>query len=136
MLLVDEVFRVNGAFLAAGNVLGSAASLSAAKLQVLGHVRRGPVSVAALARARGLSRQSVQETANRLLADGLVERRENPADRRAPILDLTDRGRRAFRATAPHRAAWAEETAAAVDPADLRTAILVLQSLRRTLSGD
>ena len=132
--LINEVFRANGAFLAAGNHLTSAAGLTAAKLQVLGFIRRGPVTVASLARSRGLSRQSVQEAANRLIADGLVEREANPDDGRAPLLRITAEGWRAFRATEPARDAWANQTARSVNVADIETTITVLRTLRDTIS--
>lgn len=62
---------------------------------VLEYVRReGAESVAAIARARGVSRQHIQAIVNDLLAAGLVARIENPNHRRSPLIGLTDEGAR------------------------------------------
>lgn len=56
-------------------------------------LRTGPKTVPEMARARGVSRQHVQQQVDDLLDRDLVERRENPAHRRSARIALTDRGR-------------------------------------------
>jgi DNA-binding MarR family transcriptional regulator len=53
----------------------------------------GPATVPAMARARSVSRQHIQQQVDALLDQGLIERRENPAHRRSPLIVLSDRGR-------------------------------------------
>ena len=64
--LLLEVFRVNGLLLAAGDDLTRPVGLTSARWQVLGVAEHGPVPVSHVARTMGLSRQSVQITANGL----------------------------------------------------------------------
>lgn len=92
--LLVEVFRVNGLLLAAP------AGLTSARWQVLGVVDHGPCTVAQVARNMGLIRQTVRQTAAGLVRDGMVEFRDNPADRRARLLAPTPRGAAAGRARA------------------------------------
>ncbi|WP_249416583.1 MarR family winged helix-turn-helix transcriptional regulator [Streptomyces sp. TS71-3] len=59
-----------------------------------GLARTGPCSAADLAPEAGLDRSGVTRRASRLEAAGLVRRAPDPADRRAALLILTDRGER------------------------------------------
>lgn len=71
--LVLEVFRLNGRLLEAGDRLTQPVGLSSARWQILGVVEHGPITVAHVARIMGLTRQSVQQTANSLEKEGLIE---------------------------------------------------------------
>jgi DNA-binding MarR family transcriptional regulator len=53
----------------------------------------GPATVPEMARARGVSRQHIQQQVDALLERELVARRENPAHKRSSLIALTDRGR-------------------------------------------
>lgn len=53
----------------------------------------GPATVPQMARARGVSRQHVQQQVDGLLEKGFVERHDNPAHRRSPLIGLSDKGR-------------------------------------------
>ena len=55
-----------------------------------------PQTVPGIARAKGVSRQHIQVNMDALLAERLVESRENPAHKRSPIYVLTKSGREAF----------------------------------------
>jgi DNA-binding MarR family transcriptional regulator len=57
-----------------------------------GVVRYGPQTVPALAKARSVSRQHVQEVVDSLLALGLVALEVNPAHKRSPLVRATPRG--------------------------------------------
>ncbi|KXO90752.1 Benzoate anaerobic degradation regulator (plasmid) [Tsukamurella tyrosinosolvens] len=128
--LVDEVFRVNAALLAEGDALAAGIGTTAAGWRVLGLLSDGAATVADIARRRGLRRQSVRETVERLERDGLVAREPNPADRRAPLVALTARGGAALRDIEPARADWAARRSADLDPADLVAALRLLRRLR------
>ncbi|MEC4611804.1 MarR family winged helix-turn-helix transcriptional regulator [Tsukamurella tyrosinosolvens] len=128
--LVDEVFRVNAALLAEGDALAAGIGTTAAGWRVLGLLSDGAATVADIARRRGLRRQSVRETVERLERDVLVAREPNPADRRAPLVALTARGRAALRDIEPARADWAARRSADLDPAELVAALRLLRRLR------
>lgn len=133
--LLVEVFRVNGLLLAAGDSLARPAGLTSARWQVLGVVDHGPVTIAQVARAMGLTRQTVRETVASLVSLGMIGYEENPRDRRARLLVLTARGRSALRAVERRQAVWANELAARASLPDLRTATGILRDLGDLLEG-
>lgn len=102
---------------------------TSARWQVMGVVDHAPLTVAAVAREMGLRRQSVQRTADLLVADGVTSYVENPADRRAKLLTLTAPGRRALRAIERAQRTWAREVGGAVGPADLEQAEAALANV-------
>jgi len=55
---------------------------------------RGPMHSAALAEAMGVHPSNATRTCDRLVAGNLLERRDNPADRRHLMLTLTKKGHR------------------------------------------
>ncbi|NBH11012.1 MarR family winged helix-turn-helix transcriptional regulator [Amycolatopsis sp. SID8362] len=128
--VIDAVFACNGGFLAAGDALTEPAGLTAAQWQVLGYLEDGPATAAEVARRRGLRRQSVQETVNRLLRNGMLDRLPNPGDARAPLLSLTRRARDAMRKLGRSQVEWAEGVAAEVPEEDLETTLRTLRRLR------
>lgn len=131
--LVDEVFRLADAFARAGDELVAEEGLTAARWLTLGAVAHGPLSVAAIARRRGMRRQSAAEGVAALERVGLVERIPDPADARAPLVRLTGAGRAALERIRPIRTAWAERTAAVADPAELAAAAALARRLREAL---
>ena len=54
-----------------------------------------PLALTALAELLDVTKQAVGPVVDEMVALGLVERRADPADRRAKLLSLTDRGRAA-----------------------------------------
>src|SRR6201994_3076837 len=81
--LVVRVFRLNGALTAAGDALAQPDGQTSARWRVLAAVEHEPMTVAQIARAWSLARQSVQRVADLLERDGLVTYEPNPAPRRA-----------------------------------------------------
>ncbi|GAA3091973.1 MarR family transcriptional regulator [Streptomyces goshikiensis] len=106
------VFRLNGQFLAVSEELAKPAGLTAARWQVLGAVLTEPLPVAGIARAMGITRQSVQRIADLLAAQGLAEYVPNPAHRRAKLLRPTAEGRAAIARITPGHATLATRLAA------------------------
>ena len=131
--IVIEVFRVNGLALAAGDRLARPAELSSARWQVLGVVDHGPATVASVARTMGLTRQSVQLTANALVESGLVELIDNPDHRTARLIAITAAGRRALRKVEARHAAWADRLGRQLGLPDLRTTLDGLRRVRAAL---
>ncbi|WP_367321732.1 MarR family winged helix-turn-helix transcriptional regulator [Streptomyces sp. HUAS ZL42] len=127
------VFRLNGRFLAVAEELAGPAGLTAAWWQVLGAVLGEPLSVAGIARAMGITRQSVQRIADLLVEKGLAEYRPNPAHRRAKLLAPTGEGRAAIARIDPGHAAFADRLAQAYGEAELAQAVAVLERLSKVL---
>lgn len=93
MRFVGEVFRLNGQLLNSADLLSKDLELSASRWQAIGIIHREPITVAAIARRLSLSRQSVQQTVNRLEKQEIVEFIDNPDHRTSPLVRLTAKGR-------------------------------------------
>lgn len=131
--LVDEVFRLADAFSRAGDGIVAQDGLTASRWLTLGAVAHGPLSVAAIARRRGMRRQSAAEAVAQLEAAGLVSRTPDPADGRAPLVTLTGKGRAVLDGIRPRRRAWAERTAEAADEHELAQAVDLARRLRERM---
>ncbi|KUN94115.1 MarR family winged helix-turn-helix transcriptional regulator [Streptomyces caeruleatus] len=127
------VFRLNGQFLAVAEELARPVGLTAAWWQVLGAVLGEPLPVSGIARAMGITRQSVQRIADLLVDKGLAEYRPNPAHRRAKLLAPTEQGRAAVSRIDPGHAALADRLAESVGEAELAEAVRVLERLSKAL---
>ncbi|MFI6092209.1 MarR family winged helix-turn-helix transcriptional regulator [Streptomyces sp. NPDC051218] len=128
------VFRLNGQFLSVADELATAGGLTAAWWQVLGAVLREPLPVAGIARAMGITRQSVQRVADLLVRRGLAEYVPNPAHRRAKLLRPTDEGLAAVRKIDPGHAEWAARLAEALGDEEFAETVRVLERLSDVLS--
>jgi DNA-binding MarR family transcriptional regulator len=131
--LVLEVFRFNGRLLAAGDRLSKPVGLTSSRWQVLGAIEDQGRSVAQIARRMGLARQNVQRLANALEKQGVVAYAPNPEHRRAKLVCLTERGRKAYEKLGRHQAAWANRIASCIRLAEMKRALEVLRKLRSAL---
>jgi DNA-binding MarR family transcriptional regulator len=136
--VVLQIFRVNGLLLADGNRLAAAEGLTAARWQVLGAVALAgrPLTVPQIARRMGLTRQAVQESVNRLLAEALVEARDNLDHRRSPLIGLTELGSQKYTAVDQRQSRWINELAAGLQITDLVAAARVLRDLGDRLESN
>jgi DNA-binding MarR family transcriptional regulator len=132
--LVVQVLRLNGLLVAAGDELARPAGQTSARWQVLGIIEHGPATVAQVARALGLARQSVQRIADLLAGDGIAEYVANPADRRADLLQLTDAGHAALRTIQTAQRTWADALGARIGEDELRRASEVLGRVMEAVS--
>lgn len=87
-----------------------------------------------IARALGLSTATVTNSATRMEAAGLVERRPHPTDARRVRLFLTGRGRGLQRAIDQEMAALTERALADLDEEQRRSLVTTLGSIRRNVS--
>jgi DNA-binding MarR family transcriptional regulator len=135
--LMLDLFRATGLILTAGDRLVAPLGLTSARWQVLGAVASAerPQPVAWLARDLGANRQNVQRIVNDLNADGLVAFETNPHHRRAQLVVLTDRGKRAFDAAMDLQAPWVNELADGLSVRDVAAVRRVVTALRRKLGG-
>ncbi|WP_406210832.1 MarR family winged helix-turn-helix transcriptional regulator [Streptomyces decoyicus] len=128
------VFRLNGQFLSVADGLAGPAGLTAAWWQVLGAVLPEPLPVAGIARAMGITRQSVQRIADLLVDRGLAEYRPNPAHRRAKLLAPTDEGRAAVARITPGHTEFAARLGEQLGgPGDFRRVTVALEELSAAL---
>lgn len=133
--LVDEVFRLADALSAAGDTLVAAEQLTSARWLTLGAVAHTPLSVAGIARRRGMRRQSAAESVAALERAGLLRREPNPEDARAPLVHLTAEGRATLERIRPLRRAWADETARVSSAEELTETTQVLRRIRERLAA-
>jgi DNA-binding MarR family transcriptional regulator len=133
--LVLEVFRLNGRLLAAGDRLTRPVRQSSARWQVLGAIDHAPLTVSQIARAMGLTRQSVQRTADRLHAERLVSYADNPAHRRAKLVRLTAEGRSVLDWITERQVAWVNRLAAGLSDTDLTEGLELLRGVRERLES-
>ncbi len=131
--LVLDLFRLNNRMLTAGDRLVAGLGLTSARWQVLGSILAAdrPQPVAWLARDMGANRQNVQRIVNDLAREGLVAFQTNPHHRRAQLVVLTDKGRRAFDAAMGLQAPWINALSEGLETADLTTTHRVILALRR-----
>jgi DNA-binding MarR family transcriptional regulator len=126
-------FRLNGQFLSIAEDLARPAGLTAAWWQVIGAVLREPLPVAGIARAMGITRQSVQRIADLLVDKGLAEYRPNPAHRRAKLVAVTEAGRDAIERINPQHAIVAERLMTELGPDQFALTVDVLTKLSAAL---
>lgn len=133
--LILAVFRLNGRLIEAGDRLTAPFGLSSARWQVLGPIEQGPMTVAKIARAMGLRRQSVQRLVGALAADGFVELTANPAHRRAPLVALRERGLAALTKINAIQAAWANGLAVPFTARRIAEAAQLVETLADRLAA-
>jgi DNA-binding MarR family transcriptional regulator len=133
--LILEVFRLNGRLLSAGDALTRPVGQTSARWQVLGALDEEGRTVADIGRQMGLTRQSVQRTADLLEADGLVSYADNPAHQRAKLATLTSRGRATLDTITSRQIAWANRVANGLSEGDLQHAIRALRQVRQAMEA-
>lgn len=135
--LVLEVFRLNGALIAAGDELVADLALTSARWQVMGAIalQPAPAPVVRLAESMGLARQSVQRIADDLADEGIVAYAENPNHRRAKLVTLTRNGQSLYAAATRRQTPWAAALTTGVSAKDLKTTLHTLRRLRDHLTS-
>lgn len=128
-------FRLNGQFLALAEQLARPAGLTATRWQVIGAVLTTPLTVSDIARVMGMTRQSVQRTADLLAADGLVEYRTNPAHARAKLVAPTESGIDAVRSIGPQHQRAASAIATQLGADRWAAALAALEALSAALDA-
>jgi DNA-binding MarR family transcriptional regulator len=133
--LLLDLFRLNSRLLAAGDRLVTDLGLTSARWQILGTIIAASRSqpVAWLARDMGANRQNVQRIVNDLHNEGLVAFEPNPHHKRAQLVVLTDKGRRAYDAAMRLQAPWVNDLANGLAVKDIEAVHRVLTALRQKL---
>jgi DNA-binding MarR family transcriptional regulator len=133
--LVVDVFRLNGLLIAVGDAMGEPSGQTSARWRVLAAIDETPLSVAQIARAWWLTRQSVQRVADVLVEDGLATYEDNPNHRRAKLVQITPRGLSVLHEIRLRQRTWAESLGAEIGEADLRTANETLTRVLEALTS-
>jgi len=94
--LVADVFELAGILRRDGEAIAKLAGQTQARWQVMWIAATGRLSVAAIARRLGLTRQSVQRVADAIVAEELATLEPNPDHQRSPLLVLTGDGQKAL----------------------------------------
>lgn len=128
------ILRLAGHLTAAGDELARPAGQTSARWQVLAAAENEPVTVAHIARALGLARQSVQRVADVLAKEGLAAYQENPAHRRAKLLRLMPKGRAVLRSIQAAQQPWADRLGGEIGESELQRAAAVLERLLQALT--
>lgn len=133
--LILETFRLNGALLEAGNQLTEPFGLTSARWQVMGAIDLAGqgMSVAQIARRMGLARQGVQRIANDLEALGMVTFEENLDHKRAKLVTLTTKGRKAMDQVNKSQSAWVNELVSGLSHRSIKQALSVLRTVHTKL---
>lgn len=129
--IVLEIFKLNGLLLAEGDRITKPFELSSARWKVLGAVAMSEKSltVAQIAREMGQARQSVQRIADRMVESGFFTWKENPAHKRAKLLQLTESGHFVYRKLDSAQIPWANTVAKSLDLTELENALGILREL-------
>lgn len=136
--LILTLFRVNNLTLTWGDRLVAPFGLTSARWQILGAIvyAEQPRPVAWLARDLGANRQNVQRIVNDLHKEGLVQFAPNPHHRRAQLVILTEKGKRAYVDALNRYYPRADALADGLSEAEIRAAHRVMTVLRERLEQE
>ncbi len=105
------------------------------RFDILAQLDRSPagVTMGELSRRLMVSNGNVTGLVDRLVGEGLVERRPAPGDRRAQMVKLTQAGRATFETLAPEHGGWIDGLFAGLDRRQLETLFELLGDLKRSV---
>ena len=131
--LILETFRLNGALLAAGNQLTKPFGLTSARWQVLGPIEQELLTVSQIARRMGLARQGVQRIVNDLERLGLIVLKPNIDHKRAPLIALSETGKKVMTQVYKEQAAWVNKLSDGMNKRQLQQALQVVETIRERI---
>jgi len=113
----------------------TAAGISLGRAKVLIRLSlHGAMNQATLASHLGFAPRSVTETVDALEREGLVTRSDDPHDRRARIVELTDSGREAAEVASAVRKKAMDEIYGVLSPAERAQLVSLLDTVRTNLT--
>lgn len=135
--LVDETSRLTGRLKSVFADSRQSVGLNDSEIMVLNAVVEAgqAPTVAQIGRSLGHARQLVQRAANSLREAGLIETRDNPDHKRAPLLVPTDKGIALKRKADALAEDIAEDLMPALDENGVREATAALRDLRKQLEA-
>ena len=133
MSLVFELFRSYSRLNGAGDDIAKDFGLSSARWRVLGSACSSPKSVSAIARERGLTRQSVQQIVNSLAREGLAKLVDNKRHKSSKLVAPTRAGELAIRRLNQRATGWMNWVGEAASASDIKVTVRTLEKLRARL---
>jgi DNA-binding MarR family transcriptional regulator len=130
---VFELFRTYSRVNSAGDEITKAFGLSSARWRVLGSACQGPKTVSAIARERGLTRQSVQQIVDSLTREGLTELIDNDRHKTAKLVAPTRQGKNALLRLNRKATGWMNWVGDSASRSDLDVTIRTLKKIRARL---
>lgn len=134
--LISQSYRLNGRLQTTADRMARDVGLTGTRWQVLNAIDQAarPATVSDIARWMGLARQSVQQVANALAVDGLIDYQTNPKHQRAPLIVLTEKAAKILEQLNERRFDWARSVAATLPVDDIRIANEILSAVREKLA--
>ena len=135
--IVLETFKLSGLLGTQGDELAGEFGLTSARWKILGALVYSDfkLTVSQIAVAMGQTRQSVQRLANAMVEDGLLEYIDNPAHKKAKLVNLTKNGRKVYAGLEKKQIPWANSISASFSQQDLKTTLEVLKQLSEVLKN-
>lgn len=135
--IVLNVFKLSGLLIIEGDNITDEFGLSSARWKVLGALSfsPNPMTVSQIANAMGQTRQGVQRLVNEMRDDGFLIFQDNPNHKRAKIIALTAKGKKAYVKVDKKQIPWANSIAAGIKESELKTASNVLKKLIERLEA-
>jgi len=130
-----SIFALYGLLMRAGENVTRPLGQSSARWQVLGRVGFQPQTVSQIARDMGNARQGVQRLADALAAEGLIQYKAHPADKRTQLLELTPRGAEILAAIYARQHEWQQQLLAALDAKQLADVADTLDSIGQIIAA-
>jgi len=128
-LVAVKIMFLNGVLLEAGDRIAYSAGQTSARWRVIAAAEMKLMTVAEVARALGLARQSVQRLADSLSEEGLTVYKDNPNDKRAMHLALTAAGKRALTTIQAEQRKWADKVGSKMSVKSLKEIDSTLREL-------
>ena len=125
--LVEHMERMQGRMRARPSAAWTGLDLTMPQAKTLFYLADGPRRMSGIAERLGVEMPSATTMIGRLVAKGLVERRQDPADRRAVVCSLTQAGRDAVERFWSLRAARTEALAAALTTEELEIVVPAME---------
>ncbi len=134
--LIGETFRLNSRLQTTADRMARDVGLTGTRWQVLNAIAQAtrPATISDIARWMGLARQSVQQVANKLAKDGLIDYRPNPKHQRASLVVVTQKAVKLLNQLDEQRYDWARTVAVTMPATDVRVASEILRAVREQLS--
>ncbi len=133
--LIDQVRLLHNQFMTVLAELHRDVELRPSQRAVMEHLLQGGVTVPALARGRGVTRQHIQAIVNGLMDEGLADTIDNPAHKRSPFIVLSPRGESAITAAIDREQQFIATYLGGLDEARIRAAAATLSEFRQACAS-
>ena len=129
--VILEVFKLQGLLNSEGDALTQEYGLSSARWKILGaiEVRSEALTVPQIARTMGQSRQAVQKVVTAMHKDGFLSLIENPNHKRAKLIELTTKGKKAYESLKMKQIPWANKHSEHLNATELKMTLNILKSI-------